>query len=479
MIMDDFISLYRINALKKFSFLMIFVFLAFNIVNFLINVFINGNILEQIGYQFLNIYYVICVCMFIGLYPKEIDKKWKYLLIGIIIIYTIYTYANSLFYFGAEATTWNVTYCKYPLIGYTQTLTCTISCILVVLKKHIKLIDSFGLLDFIVGFIGVCYSIYLIDSYSIIHYVIFHMLWGLSFMFIYPDEGLTGVLCSNSVFGKSFSSLLAIVGITTVVLAIVHFFIRLIPSLSHFSEIYQYISLITLFAVVWIFIIFYASKLNKEDYLMKKELTDSNKYNEILLSEIHHRVKNNLGVIVSFVNIQKRKLDDPEIASVLNDVQNRVMAMSLLHSSLYETNEFSEVNFKSYVENLAQHIAHTFNNENVGFDFDILDVSLKLDVITPLGLIINEIIINSFKYGFPDDMKGTIFIYLKELGDSKYELIIGDTGISCTEEDLNSSEGIGCLIISSLISQIDGELTYNFENGLVRHIVFKDTDLVN
>ncbi len=191
-----------------------------------------------------------------------------------------------------------------------------------------------------------------------------------------------------------------------------------------------------------------------------------------MLAEVHHRVKNNLTVLSSFINLEKRKSSNPEAIDILNSIQNRILTMTLVHSNLYETLDFGEVNAKKYINELISNIHKTMNRDDIEFNLDVDDINIDLDTISPLGLIINESIVNSYKYAFPNQ-SGIITIILKE-NNKICNLTLEDNGIGCNEEDLKSHTGMGSMIIEVLVSQIDGEMSMSSKNGVKRIITFEN-----
>lgn len=475
--MESYLDYKKIKYFKRFAHVMAWVVLIFVIINFFIDLSAGNEFWYQLLYLVQNIYFVIIACILVGLHSDKVSDKWKYFLAILMIVYTFITFYNSVFFFGPESH-WTLTYCKFSTIGYIQTIWCTIESICIVLKKYLKLVDALAIADFLVGFIGILICVHQGDLTASAHYVIFHMLWGLMCMFVYPEEGYTDVLCSDSILSRSFSLLMLVMGVSAVILALSQYFAESTGIFGSLTSYYDSFTLAILFIVMWLFTLIIARRLNHEDYAKRLELDKSYRINENLLSEIHHRVKNNLGVILSFLNIQKRKINDEDAVNIIGNVQNRVMAMSLVHSSLYESKDFSEVDFKNYIENLTKYVAQTYDNDKISFDIDIPEgIILNIDIITPLGLMVNESIVNSFKYAFPNNAEGKVFIHLKDLGDDSYELIVGDNGIGCSMDDLESSNGIGYTIIRLLISQIDGEVEYTFDDGLKRTIKFENKKL--
>lgn len=205
---------------------------------------------------------------------------------------------------------------------------------------------------------------------------------------------------------------------------------------------------------------------------LKKSLAEK----EILLKEVHHRVKNNMQIISSILKMQQRQVDDPKLKEVLEESQNRIRSMALVHENLYRTENLAKILFSNYVKSMASNLSHTFSEvqNNVRFEFDVIDVYMPLDTGIPCGLIINELLSNSFKYAFPNKNNGIIRIQLKNVGSNNYELIVSDNGIGINGSfDIEKTKSLGMRIVTKLVQQIEGTLDYDFSNGTKFTINFK------
>jgi two-component sensor histidine kinase len=181
---------------------------------------------------------------------------------------------------------------------------------------------------------------------------------------------------------------------------------------------------------------------------------------EILLKEVHHRVKNNLQVISSILNLQSSYVKDQQTLDILRESQNRIKAMSFIHESLYRSDDFSFVNFSSYINSLSSNLVQTYIIEhgNIKLELDLGDANLSLDQAIPCGLIINELVSNSIKYAFPSNKQGKIRIELiKE--DNKIYLKVSDNGIGLPDNlDVENTDTLGLQLVYILISQLDGDI---------------------
>ena len=210
-----------------------------------------------------------------------------------------------------------------------------------------------------------------------------------------------------------------------------------------------------------------------EEYL-KKSLAEK----EILLREVHHRVKNNMQIISSILRMQSRNIDDPKLKDVLQESQNRIHSMALIHENLYNNKSLANINFSSYIKSLTNNIARSYTSHqaNVTFDYQIDDAYLPMDIAIPCGLIINELISNSFKYAFKDKSDGTISIHFTNPKDDEYKLVVSDNGVGISDTfDITKTKSLGMKILHKLVQQIEGTLVSDFSNGTKFTIIFKTT----
>jgi PAS domain S-box-containing protein len=212
--------------------------------------------------------------------------------------------------------------------------------------------------------------------------------------------------------------------------------------------------------------------------IAENEIESSLKEKNILLQEVHHRVKNNMQIISSLLNLQKNYVDEEEAVNVLKESQNRVKSMAMIHEKLYMSDDITHINFVDYIQSLVKNLFYSYNVEEIWIKpiLEIENVSLNMETAIPCGLIISELVSNSLKYAFPNDKKGEISVSLKTV-DDKYELIIRDNGIGLPDEiDFNNLETLGLLLVTSLTEQIDGELTINRSPGTEFKIKFKELE---
>ena len=195
---------------------------------------------------------------------------------------------------------------------------------------------------------------------------------------------------------------------------------------------------------------------NEELNQLNVIVASSLKEKEILLKEIHHRVKNNLQLVMSLLNIQAQDSQNISIADFLEKGQSRIATMSLIHQNLYLSDNFSQIDFQTYLENLVANIKNTFNENKVAISIDTHGNSFDLDTAIPLGLIINEIVCNALKHAFPEDMEGRIQIAIQKKESNLFELLIGDNGIGTNVTQKENS--IGLELVSLLVMQLRGKI---------------------
>ncbi|WP_420316693.1 tetratricopeptide repeat protein [Ekhidna sp.] len=187
---------------------------------------------------------------------------------------------------------------------------------------------------------------------------------------------------------------------------------------------------------------------------------------ELLLKEIHHRVKNNLQVISSLLNLQADSLESDVAKDAVKEGQNRVKSMALIHQKLYSAEDVRGVDVQDYLENLSKELFKAFgvDEEKINWKVNTNGLKLDIDTIIPLGLIINELITNSIKYAFDDNENGTLEIHMKEEGDS-LNVTVADSGKGLDENALQNSNAFGWKMIQSLSRKLKAEVNVNAENG--------------
>jgi two-component sensor histidine kinase len=197
---------------------------------------------------------------------------------------------------------------------------------------------------------------------------------------------------------------------------------------------------------------------------------------EVLLKEIHHRVKNNMQIITSLLNLQSRYVKDKHDLEIFMDSQNRVKSMALIHEELYQSEDLAGIDFADYVQKLASHLfsLYSVSTAVIKLSINIKDVLLDINTAIPCGLIINELVSNSLKYAFPDGQEGEIRIKLYASKDDTFSLIVHDNGIGLSEDlDFRDTESLGLQLVTSLVEQLEGTIELDRSEGTAFKIVFE------
>ena len=195
-----------------------------------------------------------------------------------------------------------------------------------------------------------------------------------------------------------------------------------------------------------------------------QRIKDSLGEKEILLKEIHHRVKNNLQIINSLLSLQSAQIEDSRVGSVFHDSQNRVRSMALIHDMLYHSDSLSYIKFAEYIQDLVDYMCQVYQVDTaiIRMEIEAQEISLDIDTAVPCGMILTELISNALKHAFPDQRSGKIRIELKPDRDNQVTLIVADDGVGMPEGiDLNNSSTLGLQLVGTLTNQLDGKIELN------------------
>ena len=205
-----------------------------------------------------------------------------------------------------------------------------------------------------------------------------------------------------------------------------------------------------------------ADRLKQEQLIIEKEA---------LLKEVHHRVKNNLQIVTSLLNLQSNDLEDDRTKEIFLNSQDRINSMAMVHEMLYKTGDFKNVNYKTYSNTLIQNLVES-RSHKLNVKLDVSDIFLNINTSIPLGLIINEIVMNSIKHGFKKSNEGTISLRIKNLSSSSYIMEIGDNGSGVTNElkDLPRTS-LGLSLIDILIDQLNGSIKMDTSKKGINYII--------
>ena len=220
-----------------------------------------------------------------------------------------------------------------------------------------------------------------------------------------------------------------------------------------------------LFAVLSILVYRLYRRTESQKVLISKNLDEK----EILLREIHHRVKNNLQFISSLLNLQTEHVDDEKALSALQEGQDRVQSMALIHQNLYQEDNLTGVKVKDYFIKLIRNLFDSYNirKNQIELELEVEDLNLDVDTVIPIGLIINELVSNSLKYAFPGKRQGIILIKLQEM-DEQLELTVRDNGKGISSQEMEQlGSSFGYRLIKVFQNQLNAELAVKDQKGLL------------
>lgn len=207
----------------------------------------------------------------------------------------------------------------------------------------------------------------------------------------------------------------------------------------------------------------------------EEQIKTSLKEKEILLQEIHHRVKNNMQVISSLLRLQAANIEGYDMEEMFQECQNRIRSMALIHDKLYKSKNFSQINFAEYIQSLTLHLFQTYNIKpnTIELKTELSYVLLDLNRAIPCGLIINEIVSNSLKHAFPNNEKGKIWISLHVLKKEKLSIQVMDDGIGLPKDlDFRNPSTLGLQLVNDLVRQISGSIKIDGRKGTRVNISF-------
>lgn len=188
---------------------------------------------------------------------------------------------------------------------------------------------------------------------------------------------------------------------------------------------------------------------------------------EVMLKEIHHRVKNNLQVISSLLYLQSQQIEDPDLRELFMQSRDRVRSMALVHEKLYQSGDLARIDYKNYLETITKSLMQTYREQSrtVRLELDLEQIFIPVDSAIPCSLLVNELLTNSMKHAFKGRDSGVISIRLRR-DDDMIELVVGDDGVGFPEGlDFRQTETLGMQLVVNLVGQLRGELQEDFSNG--------------
>jgi two-component sensor histidine kinase len=197
---------------------------------------------------------------------------------------------------------------------------------------------------------------------------------------------------------------------------------------------------------------------------------------DILLKEVHHRVKNNMQVIIGILDLQVRSSGNPELTGMLNESQSRIRSMALVHEKLYGAKDFARIDLAGYLKTLSQDLfqSHKINPGRIDLIIQTDGVHVDINKAIPCGLILNELISNALKHAFPEDRQGELQIIIREEQNTEIEIVVRDNGLSLPDNvDIHKPRTVGLHLVNGLVkNQLDGQMEVRRDNGTEFRIKF-------
>ena len=218
--------------------------------------------------------------------------------------------------------------------------------------------------------------------------------------------------------------------------------------------------LASLLLALGLFTVFQLKKRNTQIQSQNKVISKALSDKDVLLREIHHRVKNNLQLVSSLLTLQGRSVDSDSAIQAIKEGQTRVRSMALIHQDLYHKESLTEIGVKGYVEKLTSELFATYRIDTnlISLSMDVDDMELDVDTLIPLGLIINELLTNSLKYAFPAEREGSLLVSLSK-SDNQIELVVKDDGVGYDPTEVRD-DSFGSTLIAALTEQLEGVISF-------------------
>ncbi len=213
------------------------------------------------------------------------------------------------------------------------------------------------------------------------------------------------------------------------------------------------------------------SERKKAEEVLKAALKEK----DIMLREIHHRVKNNMQIMSSLLRLQARQTRDEKAREALSESHTRIRSMAIIHEKLYQSKDFSSIDFADYLEKMVTHLfaVYEVDPERVRFRIDVQHIEMDINRAIPCGLIVNELVSNALKYAFPGGREGELVIKMSRDEDGKYHLVVRDTGHGLPESiDIKKPQTLGLQVVADLTKQLDGKFELRRDGGTEFEITF-------
>ena len=212
-------------------------------------------------------------------------------------------------------------------------------------------------------------------------------------------------------------------------------------------------------------------KLKEKNEYIEKE----NEEKKAVIKEIHHRIKNNLQVVISLLRMQSSKIKDAKVVEMFKEAQKRIVSMALLHEKMQQYNDHEGIDVQDHFKGLISGLVNSYAvGKRIHLDVNISKVDLGMETLIPLGLIVNELITNSLKYAFINKNSGQITVHMKQIGSNTFEMLIGDDGVGFDSKIKPLGSGLGTKLISVFIRQLNGSIELLKKEGTMYKIVFQN-----
>lgn len=345
-----------------------------------------------------------------------------------------------------------------------------------------------GIIIFLIGYFLLNKNnatlIFLIAAHVVIIEIFIHthfLGWDTGFyyyMFLLPTVFLIGAKWKKWIVIFFYSSIL----ISTITLVAIYINKNSYSPVS--TELVSYINLcnFSLTGAVVILVISYFSRtvhkketelLNLNTKLVKQNNKVINQHEnlQVLMKEIHHRVKNNLQMVNSLLRLQASSIKDKNVAELFKDSRQRILSMAKLHEKMYSSDDLQHIDIYEHFKSLINGLLSSYaTDKQITLDLKIKDANLEIDTLIPLGLMINEIVTNSLKYAFINQKKGIIKLHLQLINKNEYEMIIGDNGVGVNIQA--APNGLGSKLIKTFTKQLNGSIEQLNTDGTIFKVIF-------
>jgi two-component sensor histidine kinase len=208
----------------------------------------------------------------------------------------------------------------------------------------------------------------------------------------------------------------------------------------------------------------------------EEELSENSRQKDFLLREIHNRVKNNFAILSSLMNMLRNEGSKTELDGAVKNMQLRIKTMALVHEHLFQSNDINYIPFDNYLQHLCTIISSSYSKKHIKIITELNQCILPIDLTLPLGLIVNELLTNAYKYAFPDNRDGYIKVTLFPVENEKFCISVSDNGIGLPETfTIEDPISMGTKIVEILVRQIEGTMTISNANGACFQLIFSAT----